>query len=65
MTDFDEQQESPLFEAKRFDEPSVFTPDSLLSEAQTYSPVGAVGARRRSHRRTHGWRSVRASRYGR
>ncbi|WP_338737795.1 nucleoside phosphorylase [Haloplanus salilacus] len=34
MTDFDERQDSPLFEAKRFGEPSVFTPDSLLSEAR-------------------------------
>jgi len=34
MTDFDEQQDSPLFEAKQFDEPSVFTPDSLLTEAR-------------------------------
>jgi len=34
MTDFDEQQDSPLFEAKQFDEPSVFTSESLLSEAR-------------------------------
>jgi hypothetical protein len=34
MTGFDDQQESPLFEAKQFDEASVFTPESLLSEAR-------------------------------
>lgn len=34
MTDSSEPQESPLFEAKRFDEPSVFTPESLLEEAR-------------------------------
>lgn len=34
MTDFDERQDSPLLEAKRFDEPSVFTPESLLTEAR-------------------------------
>jgi len=34
MADSDEQSDSPLFEAKRYDEPSVFTPESLIREAR-------------------------------
>ena len=34
MTDPSERQDSPLFGAKRFDDPSVFTPGSLLEEAR-------------------------------
>jgi uridine phosphorylase len=34
VTDSSEPRESPLFTAKRFDEPSVFTPESLLAEAR-------------------------------
>jgi uridine phosphorylase len=34
MTDPSEQRGSPLFGSKRFDDPSVFTPDSLLKEAR-------------------------------
>jgi uridine phosphorylase len=34
MTDFDEGPGSPLLGAKRFDDPSVFTPESLLTEAR-------------------------------
>jgi len=34
MTDASDQSKSPLLEAKRYDEPSVFTPDSLLREAR-------------------------------
>ncbi|MEF8907420.1 MAG: hypothetical protein V5A13_06135, partial [Haloarculaceae archaeon] len=30
----DEREHSPLLEAKRFDDPSVFTPESLLTEAR-------------------------------
>jgi uridine phosphorylase len=34
MSDSDEQFDSPLFETKRYDEPSVFTPESLVREAR-------------------------------
>lgn len=34
MIDPSERRESPLFESKRFDDPSVFTPGSLLGEAR-------------------------------
>ena len=34
MTDSDRPTDSPLFAAKRYDEPSVFTPASLLAEAR-------------------------------
>ncbi len=34
MTDQSEQAGSPLFEGKQYNEPSVFTPDSLLKEAR-------------------------------
>jgi hypothetical protein len=34
MADSDERSDSPLFEAKRYDEPSVFTPESLVREAR-------------------------------
>lgn len=34
MIDSNDQFDSPLFEAKRYDEPSVFTPESLLREAR-------------------------------
>lgn len=34
MTDTSDMDSSPLFEAKEFDEPSVFTPDSLLENAR-------------------------------
>jgi hypothetical protein len=34
MADADDQFDSPLFESKRYDEPSVFTPESLLQEAR-------------------------------
>lgn len=34
MADSNDQFDSPLFEAKRYDEPSVFTPESLLREAR-------------------------------
>lgn len=34
MPDFPDEIKSPLFEAKRYDESSVFTPDSLLQEAR-------------------------------
>lgn len=34
MADSDEQFDSPLFETKRHDEPSVFTPESLVREAR-------------------------------
>jgi uridine phosphorylase len=34
MTDSADRVDTPLLEAKRYDEPSVFTPDSLLREAR-------------------------------
>jgi uridine phosphorylase len=34
MTDSEDKQQSPLLEAKRFEDPSVFTPASLLTEAR-------------------------------
>jgi uridine phosphorylase len=34
MTDAPDSNASPLFEAKRFDEPSVFTPEALLENAR-------------------------------
>jgi len=34
MADSNEQSDSPLFEAKRYDESSVFTPESLVREAR-------------------------------
>lgn len=39
MTEQSEQGESPLFSSKRFDDPSVFTPDSLLEEARQQKEI--------------------------